>query len=95
MGTVIFLATYFPFYAVADSTIAPGSKNLASLLPNVAFALSLNALATVEDAGIGLTSQSINNTYANYAFSTGVSYMFFDFFLFTFLGFYFNNGACS
>ena len=35
----------------------------------------------------------MGNTYANYSFSAGLGYMFFDFFLFTFLGFYFNNGA--
>ena len=95
VGTVLFLATFFPFYAVTTQTSTFGSKQLTSLLPNVAFALSLGSLSTLEDAGVGVTSSSMGKQYDNYTFGTGLGMLFFDFFLFTFLGFYLNNGACA
>jgi ATP-binding cassette, subfamily A (ABC1), member 3 len=71
VGTVIFLAMFFPYYAVNGATKSYGSKLLASLLPGVGFALSLDVLATLEDNGVGATAHTTAQQFNNFTFSGG------------------------
>ncbi len=73
VGTVVFLATFFPYYAVNNKD--SNAKVGAGILPSVAFSLSLDVLATLEDAGLGATRETSSNVYDNYTFGTGASEM--------------------
>ena len=92
LGTLAFIATFFPYYAVSGSGNTYPSKVASSLLPAVAFALSLDVIATLEDNGLGITAATLTTQFDGYVYATGLTMMFVDAVLFTLLGWYLDNG---
>ncbi|GMI20925.1 hypothetical protein TeGR_g12 [Tetraparma gracilis] len=56
MGTLLFFATYFPFYAVSDPTMSLLPKLLCSLFSPTAFALGAGVLADLETGQVFKTT---------------------------------------
>ena len=71
VGTVLFLAMFFPYYAVSGAAKPYGSKVFASIMPSVAFALCLDVLATLEGNGVGVNAVTSSQMYDDYKFGTG------------------------
>eukprot|EP01138_Halocafeteria_seosinensis_P011391 gb/GECG01011634.1/.p1 GENE.gb/GECG01011634.1/~~gb/GECG01011634.1/.p1 ORF type:complete len:2040 (+),score=216.84 gb/GECG01011634.1/:1-6120(+) len=88
VGSVLFIATFFPYYAVNGKLMAFSSKSWASLLAPVAFGLNLDVLATTESNGVGITGDNLYRKYNNYTFGHGMGMLVLDFLLYTVLGWY-------
>lgn len=94
VGAVIFIATFFPYFAVNDPLKAThGAKVAASLLSPVAFGLALDIVSTLESNGVGI---SWSNLYSpvlggGYSFGGALAIMLFDLVLYTLLGAYLGN----
>jgi ATP-binding cassette subfamily A (ABC1) protein 3 len=92
VGAVIFIAAFFPYYQVNDVTSSHAAKSAASLLSPVAFGLAIDILSTLESNGVGLHWSNVyTNINGDYSFGTALTFMFFDFFLYTALGIYLGN----
>ena len=88
VGTVLFIAGFFPYYTVNDDTKPLGAKIAASLLAPTAFGLNMNVLATLESNDVGATWGTLYELYGNFSLGHGMLMMFLDFFIYTILGYY-------
>ncbi|RYY36221.1 hypothetical protein EON62_01915, partial [archaeon] len=88
VGVVLFLATFFPWFAVNGADMSNSSKGAASLLSTTAFGLGLDQLAAYEDNGQGISFGNASTVVRNYSMSTALIMMAFDFFLYAFLAWY-------
>jgi len=88
VGPMAFFATLLPRFIFFDSNRyeATGGKLLGSLLPCTAFAFGADIIADYEYAEVGI--QSWNASEGEYSFNTAIFMLFFDTFLYTFLGWY-------
>jgi len=91
LGIVIFIAAYFPTFAVSDGSIATSTKMAASLLCPTAFGLSVNALGNLENNGAGATSETVSAVINNFSVSNGFGMMILDTILYGVLAWYIDN----
>lgn len=88
VGPELLFATILPkfiFFASSSNQAVLG-KQLASLLPATAFCFGADIVANYEYAQQGI--QSWNASQGDYSFNTSISFLFFDTFLYLFLGWY-------
>ena len=71
VGLLLFICGYFLYFAVDDFEASESSKVLASLIPNVALSLVMRNLVLYEKSLLGLNSDTIDEKFNNYRFSTG------------------------
>ena len=88
MGTLLFFASYFPYYAVVDPAFSPFIKLMVSLFSPSAFALGAGVLSNYESAQIGITSDTWTSVDGNYSYFYSVFMMLFDSFLYAFGSWY-------
>eukprot|EP00735_Rhodelphis_limneticus_P009137 TRINITY_DN2560_c0_g1::TRINITY_DN2560_c0_g1_i1::g.19179::m.19179 TRINITY_DN2560_c0_g1::TRINITY_DN2560_c0_g1_i1::g.19179 ORF type:complete len:1829 (-),score=670.14,sp/Q84M24/AB1A_ARATH/37.15/0.0,ABC2_membrane_3/PF12698.2/1.1e-20,ABC2_membrane_3/PF12698.2/2.6e-40,ABC_tran/PF00005.22/8e-28,ABC_tran/PF00005.22/9.3e-22,AAA_21/PF13304.1/3.6,AAA_21/PF13304.1/0.00028,AAA_21/PF13304.1/1.1e+02,AAA_21/PF13304.1/0.00011,AAA_15/PF13175.1/1,AAA_15/PF13175.1/5.1e+02,AAA_15/PF13175.1/0.52,ABC2_membrane/PF01061 len=91
LGVLIFFAAFFFYFGVSDPEMSNSSKSLASLSPPVAFGLAMSTLATLEAGQTGAQWSNLYENFNNYSVGTGLSMMILDFFLYAFLGWYFDQ----
>eukprot|EP00546_Thalassionema_frauenfeldii_P021997 CAMPEP_0178898090 /NCGR_PEP_ID=MMETSP0786-20121207/2129_1 /TAXON_ID=186022 /ORGANISM="Thalassionema frauenfeldii, Strain CCMP 1798" /LENGTH=2244 /DNA_ID=CAMNT_0020568753 /DNA_START=187 /DNA_END=6921 /DNA_ORIENTATION=+ len=88
VGPMAFFATLLPRFLFFGSNRyeATNGKLWASLLPCTAFAFGADIIADYEYAEVGI--QSWNASEGDYSFNTAIGMLFFDTFLYSFLGWY-------
>jgi ABC-type Na+ transport system ATPase subunit NatA len=91
MGTLLFFATYFPFYAVTDPALNPFWKILTSLFSPTAFALGAGVLADLETGQIGINAGSMFTVVGNYTFFNCLFMLSLDTILYGLLASYFDK----
>jgi len=91
VGILPYFGGYFITLAInANSSIM--SKTVACLHPSAAFTIAIEALTAFEDAGLGITKFTWNDsTSGNFPFSTAIGMMFFDIFFYAVLTWYFDK----
>ena len=70
VGLLIFAVTYFLFFAVDDINQPESLKNAASFIPSIALSLAFQNIVLYELGYKGLNSETLNNDFKNYKFST-------------------------
>ena len=91
LGIVLFIASYFPTFAVSDGGVSTGTKMAASLLAPTAFGLSINAIGNLEDNGAGSTSDTFAEFINNFSVQSGFGMMILDTLLYGVLAWYIDN----
>ncbi|CAM9287239.1 unnamed protein product [Heterosigma akashiwo] len=92
LGTLGFLISLFPYFAVSGSSTSLAAKRGASLLPATAFALGTDAFTAYEDAQIGVTAETAGSSTDNsLPFNDAVGLLFADAVLYGLLAWYFNQ----
>lgn len=86
LGSVLFIATFFPYFKVSDPTST--GKGWASLSSSVSFGLALDVFTTYEAANIGVTWASAGTSVNGYAVSSALWYMLGDTLLYMVLALY-------
>jgi len=88
VGTIIFLASFFPYYAVNDPLKPLMSKLGASFLAPVAFGLDLQVVAQLEASGIGLHWSTVGFEVQGFTVAYGLVMLAIDTVLYTVLALY-------
>lgn len=88
MGVVLFLAGYFPSFAVGEKGSSAGAKVGSSLLSPTAFALGINFIGTLEDYGVGVNESSIKTSVDNWTLAASYGMLVFDTILYAVLAWY-------
>ena len=88
VGTVLYIAAFFPYYNLNDPLKPYAGKAAASLLSPTAFGLVMDVLATLEANDVGLQWGNLYQQYGNYSVGAGMFMMFVDFFIYTVIGYY-------
>ncbi|KAE8879299.1 ABC transporter A family member 1 [Phytophthora fragariae] len=86
-GMVLFFFMYFVSSGFS-STSSIGSKTGACILPPVALSFGVQALATSESTGVGMSYGSSSTVIDNFKFGSSIGMLFFDIILYTLLGLY-------
>ncbi|KAG2766856.1 ABC transporter A family member 1 [Phytophthora cactorum] len=89
-GMVLFFFMYFVSSGFS-STSSINSKTGACLLPPVALAFGVQTLATAESTGVGMSFASSSTIVNNFKFGSAIGMLFFDVFLYTLAGLYFER----
>ena len=88
VGTVLYIAAFFPYYNLNDPLKPYAGKAAASLLSPTAFGLVMDVLATLEANDVGLQWGNLYEQYGNFSVGAGMFMMFLDFFIYTIIGYY-------
>ncbi len=88
VGTVLYIAAFFPYYNLNDPLKPYAGKAAASLLSPTAFGLVMDVLATLESNDVGLQWSNLYEQYGHFSVGAGMFMMFLDFFLYTIIGYY-------
>ncbi|XP_047959280.1 ABC transporter A family member 1 [Salvia hispanica] len=88
VGTLAFLAAFFPYYSVDDESVSMVFKVLASFLSPTAFALGSVNFADYERAHVGLRWNNIWRSSSGVCFLVCLLMMMFDTFLYCAVGLY-------
>jgi ABC-type multidrug transport system ATPase subunit len=88
VGTIVFLASFFPYYAVNDPTKPFGNKLGACFSAPVALGLNLQVLAQLESSGIGLHWSTAWLQVDGFTAGSGMLMMFLDTVLYTVIALY-------
>lgn len=91
IGLLLFVCGYFMYFVVDDKETSETTKKLASLIPNVALSLVMRNIVFYEKSSQGLNSDTINNSYDNYKYSTAYWMISIDIMIFTLLALYFEQ----
>jgi len=92
VGAVVFIATFFPYFAVNDPLKSDASKVAASFLSPVAFGLALDIISQLEANGVGVNWHNLYTPlHGSYSFGTALGLMLIDFGLYTLLALYLGN----
>ncbi|KAH6817747.1 ATP-binding cassette A1 [Perilla frutescens var. frutescens] len=91
VGTLAFLAAFFPYYSVDDESVSMLFKVLASFLSPTAFALGSINFADYERAHVGLRWSNIWRDSSGVCFLVCLLMMLFDTFLYCAVGLYFDK----
>lgn len=91
VGAVVFLLSFFPFYAVSNDDVSAGNKGTACLSTNICFALGAKTAIQFESAQQGVTNSNIGTELNNFAFGTTIALFIFDTILYMVLAFYFER----
>ena len=83
-GALIFIAAFFPTFAITPLTPI-GAQRLAALLPPTAFGLGLSVMGAFENNGVPLSPSAVLN---NWSFASSIGMLVLDTFLFIALGAY-------
>ncbi|KAG7399525.1 hypothetical protein PHYBOEH_008650 [Phytophthora boehmeriae] len=86
-GMVVFFFMYFVSSGFSASS-SIDSKTGACILPPVALAFGVQALATAESTGVGMSFESASTVVDNFKFGSSVGMLFFDIILYTLAGLY-------
>lgn len=90
LGTLIFFATYFPYYSVASSQMSVGTKVSSCLLAPTCFALGANVFADWEGGLVGVQSDNTSTLTSNFSYTLTVVMLFVDALLYGLLALYFD-----
>lgn len=90
-GTLVYFGTSFINVVVADKSVMPAQKNLASLLSPVAVNLGSAVVAQFEISGVGVRDFNMTTLYNNYSLANCLISMTVSFFLFFWIGIYLDN----
>ncbi|GBG28748.1 ABC transporter ATP-binding protein [Hondaea fermentalgiana] len=89
VGVVLYFMGFFLFYLVTDEELDP--KPLPILfIPQVAFSLSLQSIASLEASTVGISATTLGETAAGFTVGQGLGMIIFDVFLWTLIGSYFS-----
>ena len=88
VGAVIFLLSFFPFYAVSGDDVSSGNKGAACLSTNICFALGAATAIKFESAQQGITNANVNTELNNFRFGTTIGMFIFDLFFYMLLALY-------
>ena len=91
VGTLIYFGLNMFSYMVQSPTASAGSKSLLSLIPQVAMALECGIIGGLEQSETGLDFENAAEMINNYTYYTGLSCMFFSFWLFLLLASYLDS----
>jgi ATP-binding cassette subfamily A (ABC1) protein 3 len=87
-GALVFLVSFFPYYAVQDKSESESTKTAACLSTTVCFTLGMVNIVNREAAQVGIQNNNTNDLYYNFSYSRAIGMMFLDFFLYLFVGLY-------
>jgi len=88
MGPMIFFASFFPYYAVADPSYSAGVKAATCLLAPSCFALGANVFANYEGGLVGVQVSNSSVETSNFSYSLCVGMMVVDAVLYGVLAWY-------
>lgn len=91
VGTIVYVAAFFPYFAVDNPEKGHGGKIAASILSPVAFGIGLQVVSDVEANGVGLTMANVNTPVDNVTFAETLLMLAVDTVLYLALGWYFDN----
>ena len=91
VGTLIYFGLNMFSYMVQSPTADAGSKAFLSLIPQVAMALECGIIGGLEKSETGLQFDNAAELINNYTYYTGLSSMFFSFWIFLLLASYLDS----
>lgn len=91
IGLMIFIGSFFIYFAVDDPNLEMARKQVASLIPSIAFSFGLMVMIELEIGVAGITSDTFNSEVVNYKFSTALMFLFIDTVILMILAVYLEN----
>lgn len=88
---MIYFGTAYIDFLNANDLVSIEQKTILSIFPTVAVWRASDLLGRYEVSGIGLSGDNVRDEYLHYKFSIALIMMIVSFFLFFFLGLYFDN----
>ena len=88
LSMFLLLGSYFPYFAVSDSSISSSNKMAAGLLSPVAFALALQHMWTYQGAFLPLNSVNASDLYENNNLTNNLIMLFIDCIIYIFFAWY-------
>lgn len=90
-GTFLYFATSFLDFAVQNKKLSSQAKYSAAFFPTVALSRGSYVLSNYEISGRGLKFDNIWEPFENYQFGASLALMIISFFVFLFVGLYFDK----
>jgi len=87
-GALIFLASYFAYYAVNSSASARAKKTIACLSAPICLGLGASHILQFEAVGTGIGPKNGNTELYNFTFGTAIGMFIFDFIWYLLLALY-------
>lgn len=91
VSILIYFIMFFVSVAVISEDVSNSAKMFMSLLPPTALQLGINVLAKFETSYLKFTSEYVSFKFNNYSVANMYSMFILNFFIYLFLGFYFEN----
>lgn len=91
LATLLHFLTYFATVPVADASISITIKTIFSFVPNIAMALCIEAISTLESNGVGVTFSTLNQKVNNYKVGIAFTTWTIMFFVLLLLALYLDN----
>ena len=87
-AALLFLALFFPYFAVQGENSSTGSKGAACLCSQICFGLGAVVMAKLESQSGGVNAGTVNLMVDNWTYNRTIGMFILDFFLYLFLAFY-------
>ena len=87
-AALLFLALFFPYYAVQGENSSTSSKTAACLCSQICFSLGAVVMAKLESESGGVNAGTVNLLVDNWTYNGTIGMFILDFFLYLFLAFY-------
>ena len=87
-GALIFIAIFFPYYAVFQDSTPSAQKTVACLSSPLCFGLGINNIIEYEGSQQGVNSANRNTTYDGFSYAHAMGMLLLDFFLYLALALY-------
>ena len=78
-GALVFLAIFFPYYAVYQDSVSTAQKTLACLSPPLCMGLGVTNIIQFEGAQTGVTKDNVSTKLNNFDYSTTMGMLLLDF----------------
>ena len=91
VSALIFLAFFFPYFAVEGNSNSKGSKVAACLSSPVCFGLGAVVIQKLESNSGGINSDTAGTTVDNWSYNNTIAMFIADFFIYLFLALYFQQ----
>jgi len=91
MAALAFLALFFVYFGVQDSTTSTGAKYGACIIAQVCFGLGAVVIQKLESSSTGVIASSTSTEVDNWSYSATIGMFVIDFFLYLLLALYFQQ----
>ena len=90
-AALMFLAFFFPYFAVQSESSSATSKGLACLASQICFGLGAVVIQKLESTSNGVTRNTAGTTVGNWSYNSTIGMFVLDFFLYIILALYFQQ----
>ena len=90
-GALVFIAIFFPYYAVFQDSTPSAQKTVACLSSPLCFGLGINNIIEYEGSQQGVNNGNVDTTYDGFSYAHAMGMLLLDFFLYLVLALYFDE----